>query len=173
MVYDDCTINSFYNLKSIRNSDIYWKRGRSYWYFIWNCWRISNSLESINNTKNIVEKSKEKSQFENLTDDVLFVAAISAVIAPSVKTGLSVFSSTTIGGINFTSTAAERMANPARYVSVSILKMAIEYGTQSPDPQGSNAIMYTIQMYRNNVEYTLEVLFDKVSNTIYHFMYYH
>lgn len=65
------------------------------------------------------------------------------------------------------------MANPARYVSVSILKMAIEYGTQSPDPQGSNAIMYTIQMYRNNVEYTLEVLFDKVSNTIYHFMYYH
>lgn len=134
---------------------------------------ISNSLESINNTKNIVEKAKEKSQFENLTDDVLFVAAISAVIAPSVKTGLSVFSSTTIGGINFTSTAAERMANPARYVPVSILKMAIEYGTQSPDPQGSNAIMYTIQMYRNNVEYTLEVLFDKVSNTIYHFMYYH
>ena len=134
---------------------------------------ISNSLETINNTKNIVEKAKEKSQFENLTDDVLFVAAISAVIAPSVKTGLSVFSSTTIGGINFTSTAAERMANPARYVPVSILKMAIEYGTQSPDPQGSNAIMYTIQMYRNNVEYTLEVLFDKVSNTIYHFMYYH
>ena len=65
------------------------------------------------------------------------------------------------------------MANPARYVPVSILKMAIKYGTQSPDPQGSNAIMYTIQMYRNNVEYTLEVLFDKVSNTIYHFMYYH
>jgi hypothetical protein len=76
-------------------------------------------------------------------------------------------------GVNFTKTTLERMTDPNRYVPVSTLIDAIKNGIANPYPQGTDAIMYTIEMVRNNVTYTLEVLYDEATNTILHFMYYH
>lgn len=39
------------------------------------------------------------------------------------------------------------------------------------DPQGTKAIMYYTVMYKNNQAYNLEVLYDKASNTVLHFIY--
>ena len=136
----------------------------------------SNSLDSIAYTKEVVSKAKEKSEGEDLRDDVLFISGIVAVIAPVIKGGVSWIQGLgSIGGetvINFAPAAAQHMQEAARYVPESILQYAIKFGTANPDPQGSTAIMYKIQMYRNNVAYTLEVLYDHASNTIYHFKYY-
>jgi hypothetical protein len=74
-------------------------------------------------------------------------------------------------GVNFTRTTLARMANPARFVPVQTLIQAIKHGMANPDPQGTKAIMYTIEMYKNSKAYILEVLYDKVTNTILHFLY--
>jgi len=74
-------------------------------------------------------------------------------------------------GINFTNTTLQRMQDPNRFVPVHTLMDAIRYGTANPDPQGSQAIMYTIEMFKNGKAYQLEVLYDKASNTIFHFLY--
>ena len=39
------------------------------------------------------------------------------------------------------------------------------------DPQGTNAIMYYSQMIKNGKLYNVEVLYDKATNTIMHFLY--
>jgi hypothetical protein len=57
------------------------------------------------------------------------------------------------------------MDNPARQVSVQILREAIKSGIPMADPRGSDAIMYYTTMYN------LEVLYHKTTNTIYHFEY--
>ena len=75
-------------------------------------------------------------------------------------------------GINFTATTAKHMNDPNRFVPVQTLIDAIKNGVAKPDPRGSSATMYTINMFRKGVEYCLEVLYDKASNTIYHFEYY-
>ncbi len=63
------------------------------------------------------------------------------------------------------------MNNPGRFVPVQTLIQAIKHGTASADPQGTKAIMYTIEMFKNGKAYNLEVLYDKASNTILHFLY--
>ena len=74
-------------------------------------------------------------------------------------------------GVNFTQTTIKHMEDPNRFVPVQTLIQAIKNGVPQADPQGTNAIMYTIEMFRNGKAYTLEVLYDWASNTIYHFMY--
>jgi hypothetical protein len=62
------------------------------------------------------------------------------------------------GLLNFTETTAARMADAGRRVPLHILKLAIRYGTRSPDPQGvAGAFRYVIPMFRNGRQYTLEV----------------
>lgn len=63
------------------------------------------------------------------------------------------------------------MDNPNRYVPTQILQEAIKSGIKGIDPRGSNAIMHYIPMTQNGSNYNLEVLYDKASNTIYHFEY--
>ncbi|MCU6708863.1 RHS repeat-associated core domain-containing protein [Paenibacillus sp. J5C_2022] len=74
-------------------------------------------------------------------------------------------------GLNFTATTAARMENVGRFVPVQTLISAIKYGDGMADPQGTKAIMYYTVMYKNNQAYNLEVLYDKASNTVLHFMY--
>ena len=63
------------------------------------------------------------------------------------------------------------MNNPGRFVPVQTLIQAIKEGRARPDPQGTKATMYTIEMFKNGKGYNLEVLYDKASNTILHFLY--
>ena len=74
-------------------------------------------------------------------------------------------------GVNFGASAFKRMNDPDRFVPVETLIQAIKDGVARPDPQGTEAIMYTIEMFRNGKAYELEVLYDKASNTIWHFLY--
>ena len=74
-------------------------------------------------------------------------------------------------GLNFTNTTLQRMQNPARFVPVRTMMDAIKYGTASPDLQGTQAMMYTIEMFKNEKSYQLEVLYDQATNTILHFLY--
>lgn len=74
-------------------------------------------------------------------------------------------------GINFSDKALIHMQDPDRFVPVSILMDAIKYGEAKPDPRNSRAIMYTIEMSRNGKVHTLEVLYDELTNTIWHFLY--
>ncbi|WP_419095929.1 RHS repeat domain-containing protein [Niallia tiangongensis] len=76
----------------------------------------------------------------------------------------------TKGGLKFAKTPAAHMENPGRYVPVNILKQALK-GKGYKDPKGSSAKMYYTTMYKNGKKYNLEVLYDKKSNTIYHFEY--
>lgn len=63
------------------------------------------------------------------------------------------------------------MANPERAVPAQTLKEAIKGGTPMPDPRESSATMYYSEFYINNKKYNFEVLYDKATNTIYHFKY--
>ncbi len=74
-------------------------------------------------------------------------------------------------GINFTATTVKHMNETGRQVPIQVLIEAIKYGKASPDPQGTSAMMYYIEMVKNGKTYTLEVLYDKVTNTIMHFLY--
>jgi len=74
-------------------------------------------------------------------------------------------------GVDFTQTTKSRMNDPGRFVPVQTLIQAIKDGGARPDPQGTKAIMYTIEMYKNGRGYNLEVLYDKASNTLLHFLY--
>ncbi|MDB5861704.1 MAG: Rhs protein-like protein [Ramlibacter sp.] len=84
-------------------------------------------------------------------------------------------------GLNFSVKAASHMENPARYVPVQILQDAIASSKGMPDPRGSAALMHTVEMWKNSaptvspatyVKYQLEVLYDKVSNAVWHFEYF-
>ncbi len=44
-------------------------------------------------------------------------------------------------------------------------------GIAKADPRGSRAVMYYSNMVKNGVSYKLEVLYDRASNSIWHFMY--
>ena len=72
---------------------------------------------------------------------------------------------------NFSTKAAEHMANPGRAVPVQILEQAIKGSKGLADPRGSQALMHTTEMFKNGKAYNLEVLYDKASNSIWHFMY--
>ncbi len=72
---------------------------------------------------------------------------------------------------NFSAKAAEHMANPGRAVPVQILEQAIKGSKGMVDPMGSRALMHTTEMWKNGKAYNLEVLYDKTSNSIWHFKY--
>ena len=73
--------------------------------------------------------------------------------------------------LRFSNTALNHMNDPDRAVPVKFLLECIKHGKALPDPRGSQAIMYTIKMYKNGKSYILEVLFDWATNTIWHFCY--
>lgn len=76
------------------------------------------------------------------------------------------------GPLKFTATTGVRMADPARRVPQHILKLAIRFGTRSPDPQGAaGAFRYVIPMTRNGREYSLEVVIREADQTVLHFLY--
>lgn len=59
-----------------------------------------------------------------------------------------------------------------RSKKVQTLDDIIKYPMQIlKDPQGTNALMYYSQMWKNNKLYNVEVLYDKGANTIMHFKY--
>ncbi|MEK4297356.1 RHS repeat domain-containing protein [Paenibacillus sp. FSL R5-0914] len=74
-------------------------------------------------------------------------------------------------GLNFTVTTTARMENPSRFVPVQTLTSAIKYGKEMDDEKGSAAKMFYTVMYKNDQAYNLEVLYDKASNTVFHFLY--
>lgn len=76
------------------------------------------------------------------------------------------------GPLNFTATTAAHMAETGRRVPHHLLKLAIRYGTRSPDPQGiAGAFRYVIPMFRNGRQYTLEVVLREADQTVLHFLY--
>ena len=63
------------------------------------------------------------------------------------------------------------MGEDGRLVPIQTLQDAIRYGEVIPAPRGSNATMYYTTIYKNGKMYNLEVLYDEISNTVYHFEY--
>lgn len=96
------------------------------------------------------------------------VQAIGVAASGIIGTGLY---TTLQQGVNFTQTTLQRMTNPNRFVPVQTLIQAIQNGVGRADPQGTRAIMYTIDLIKNGKNYMLEVLYDKTTNTILHFLY--
>ena len=74
-------------------------------------------------------------------------------------------------GLNFSNRELEHMGESGRQVPIQTLQDAIRYGEAMPDPRGSNTTMYYTTMYKNGKMYNLEVLYDEISNTVYHFEY--
>lgn len=107
------------------------------------------------------------------------VAALTAtrisarVLALSVLGAMrAAFKGLSIRSLKFTATTVARMATKGRYVPTHILHLAIKYGKRVADPQGvKGAFLYTTKMYRNGIEYTLEVLVRESDWTILHFLY--
>ncbi|WP_259016783.1 hypothetical protein [Emticicia fluvialis] len=71
----------------------------------------------------------------------------------------------------FGGSAGRHMGDPGRAVPIQILEQAIKGSTGVPDPKGSRALMYSIEMLKNGKTYKLDVLYDKATNTIWHFQY--
>ncbi len=97
-------------------------------------------------------------------------ASVSATGLASATPGLY---KTLDKGVNFAAKALQHMNENTRQVPVQVLIEAIKNGTATPDPQGGSGTMYYIDMVKNGTTYTLEVLYDKTTNMIQHFMYYH
>ena len=72
---------------------------------------------------------------------------------------------------NFSTKAAGHMANSGRVVPVQILEQAIKGSKGVADPRGSRAFMHATEMWKNGKAYNLEVLYDKATNSIWHFKY--
>lgn len=88
----------------------------------------------------------------------------------AIKSAMKTYSNSK-QSIKFSTSAAIHMNEPHRFVPLYILEHAINHGIPRPDPQGSASIMYYTTMYKNGKKYNLEVLFDKSTNTIWHFKY--
>lgn len=71
----------------------------------------------------------------------------------------------------FGGSAGRHMAEPGRAVPVQILEQAIKGSKGVADPKGSRALMHSVEMFRNGKPYKLDVLYDKATNTIWHFQY--
>lgn len=63
------------------------------------------------------------------------------------------------------------MTESGRKVPLQILDDVIKTTKGLPDPAGSGALMHYSPMWRNGKLYNLEVLYDKASNSIWHFKY--
>lgn len=72
----------------------------------------------------------------------------------------------------FSVKAGEHMNNPGRAIPVQIFQEIIENPMHiAKDPRGSSALMYYSQMAVNGPLYNVEVLYDKSTNMIWHFLY--
>jgi hypothetical protein len=71
----------------------------------------------------------------------------------------------------FSAKAAQHMSNTGRAVPIQILAQAIKGSKGLADPRGSRALLHTTEMWKNGKAYNLEVLYDKTTNTIWHFQY--
>lgn len=85
------------------------------------------------------------------------------------------------GALNFTETAASRLAIPGRRVPQHILKLAIQFGKRTPDPDGvAGVFRYVIKMSKGKLDkagkwiyrdYELEVVVREADQTVLHFLY--
>ena len=67
--------------------------------------------------------------------------------------------------------AAQHAANPARSVPLQTLMDTIRFGQSFPDPHGTTARAYYMLINKNGNFYNLQVIFDRTTNTIWHFHY--
>ncbi|NGQ97130.1 hypothetical protein G3578_18490 [Brevibacillus sp. SYP-B805] len=153
---------------------------------------IMQSTDAMLSHEEVMRQAREAHPFAAFVSD-LFGAAMDYPGEAAVVGSLSFFSSR-LGkgfeeGLNFTVTTAKRMETAGRFVPVQILQAVIKYGKEAPDPQGTSAKMYydvmykTVErkiwdaeekMYRIYYEtkaYNIEVLYDKATNTVLHFVY--
>ena len=72
---------------------------------------------------------------------------------------------------NFGESARQHMLDPHRKVPLQILNEAITNTKGLPDPKGSQALMYYSRIIKNQKTYNLEILYDKSTNSIWHFKY--
>ena len=74
---------------------------------------------------------------------------------------------------NFVGKAATRMEQPERMIPLHVLDEIIKNPMHTlPDPQrATNAFMHYSRLWRNGKLYNAEVLYEKSTNTIYHFLY--
>ncbi|MGL6195412.1 MAG: hypothetical protein ACRC2T_11385 [Thermoguttaceae bacterium] len=73
--------------------------------------------------------------------------------------------------LNYSTKAAEHLKGAARFVPENIIKEGIISGIPTPDPRGSEAIMYYSRLWRNGKLYNFEVLYNHNTNTIWHCKY--
>lgn len=72
---------------------------------------------------------------------------------------------------NFSSKAAKHFADPSRKVPLQIMDEVIKGTKGLPDPRGSKALMHYSTIFKNGKQYNLEILYDKATNSIWHFKY--
>lgn len=72
---------------------------------------------------------------------------------------------------NFGLKAGKHFDNPSRKVPVQIMDEVISNTKAFPDPRGSRASMYYSPMMKNGKMYNFEILYDKSTNSIWHFKY--
>lgn len=72
----------------------------------------------------------------------------------------------------FSPIAAKHMEETARTIPIQILNEIIKAPVAVvKDPRGTASLMYYAQMWKNGKHYNVEVLYDKTTNTIWHFLY--
>lgn len=107
-----------------------------------------------------------------------FTNQLIGVLRGKLKFGLSP------KALKFTTTPAQHMSEPSRYIPVYILEKAVRYGKRMPDVKGNSGRIlkkHEIRIKRTrlnkkynpyeNKEYNLEVIIDESSWTITHFQY--
>jgi hypothetical protein len=95
-------------------------------------------------------------------------AALSAKIAAAEELPL-LFTKTIIPHFRELSIKTLRQS---RFVPLQIIKLAVKYGTRTPDPDGVVGIFrYAIPMVKNGKTYELEVLLREADRTVVHFEY--
>ena len=115
-------------------------------------------------TANTIETAIGFAAINEATNALSFTKSAPTVEdVPAAKGGKELF--------NFSTKAAEHMANPGRAVPVQILEQAIKGSKGLADPRGSRALMHTTEMFKNGKAYNLEVLYDKATNPTWHFKY--
>lgn len=73
---------------------------------------------------------------------------------------------------NFTKKTIKRMEDTNRTIPIQTLDDIIKFPISvTKDPQGTSALMYYSQLWKDGKLYNVEVLYDQTSNTIMHFLY--
>ncbi|AYB38243.1 hypothetical protein D5F52_08140 [Brevibacillus laterosporus] len=153
---------------------------------------IMQTSDAMLSHEEVMRQAREARPFAAFASD-LFGAAMNYPGEAAVVGGVSFFASR-IGkgfekGLNFTATTVKRMETVGRFVPAQTLQAVIKYGKEFPDPQGTGAKMYRDIMYKtvkkelwdaeakmNRIyyevkKYNIEVLYDKATNTVLHFVY--